>query len=107
VTKQKELLLDGVSNQTVDPQSYVKARSTPVALETFAPEGAKIVTPNVRASAVIRTLLGDDLRPADADEITEEEVNVDCIDVHFRPAYWFRYVWTAKNKMADVAVDAG
>jgi hypothetical protein len=103
--ERKELWLDAVSNQPVNAAPYLKARSAPIALGDFAPEGAQIVAPTVRASAVIRNLLGNDFRPSDADEIKEEEVNVECIDLHLRPAYAFKYVWSAKNKAAEVAID--
>jgi hypothetical protein len=104
--EQKELWLDALTDQPINPQPYLKARSTPVDLDDFAPQGAKIVAPAVRASAVIRTLLGDDFRPADADDFKKEEVNVDCIDLHFRPTYNFKYDWAAKGKSVEVAVDA-
>jgi hypothetical protein len=101
----KELWLDAVLNQPMNAQPYAKANASPISLETFAPENAKIVTPTVRASAVVRALLGEDLWPTDADEVKEERVNVDCIDLYFRPEYRFKYNWTAKNKSAEVAVD--
>ena len=102
----KELWLDGLSSEPFNVQPYLKTSMTPIDLDDFAPDGAKIVAPTVRASAVIRTLLGEDLRPADADEVKEEHVDVDCIDLHLRPTYNFKCVWTSKNKSADVAVDA-
>ncbi len=104
--EQKELWLDALSNQPIHAQAYLKVRATPVNLDDFAPEGAKIVAPAVRASAVIRTLLGEDFRPADADDVKEERVNVECIDLYFRPTYNFKCVWEAKNKSAEVTVDA-
>ena len=55
--EQKELWLDALSSQPINAQPYLKARTIPVNLDEFAPEGAKIVAPTVRASAVIRTLL--------------------------------------------------
>jgi hypothetical protein len=103
--EQKEVWLDAVSSQAVNAQPYLKAQVAEVVLDSFAPEGAQIVTPTVRASAVIRALLGSDLQVADADEVKEEAINVDCIDLYFRPAYGFKYVWAAKNKTAEVAVD--
>jgi hypothetical protein len=103
--QQKELWLDAVTSQPVNAQPYLKAHVAEVVLDTFAPEGAQIEMPTVRASAVIRTLLGNDLQPADADEVKEQEVNVDCIDLYFRPAYAFKYAWAAKNKTAEVAID--
>ncbi len=104
--EQRELWLDAVSNQPVDARPYLRARSTPVNLDEFSPEGAKIIAPTVRASAVIQALLGNDFRPTDADDITEENVNVECIDLHLRPTFGFKYFWSAKNKSAEVAVDA-
>jgi hypothetical protein len=104
--EQKELWLDALSNQPANAQPYLKAMPVPVNLAEFAPESAKVVAPAVRASAVIRALLGEDFRPADADEIKEERVNVECIDLYLRPAFNFKFDWNAKNKSAEVAVDA-
>lgn len=104
--QQKELWLDAVGNQPINAQPYLKSQPNAVDLETFAPENAKIVAPTVRASAVIRSLLGDDFRPTDADEIVEETVNVECIDLCLRPTYSFKCVWAAKNKTAELTIDA-
>ncbi len=104
--EQKELWLDGLSDQPMNAQPYLKASAIPVDLDEFAAEDAKIVAPTVRASAVVRALLGDDLRPTDADAIKEERVNVECIDLYLRPAFNFKCVWTEKNKTADLTLDA-
>jgi hypothetical protein len=104
--QQKELWLDAITDQPVNAQSYGKAALTQVDLAQFTPEGAKIVAPVVRASAVIRALLGDDFRPTDADDIKEETVNVECIDLCLRPVYNFKCVWAAKSKTAELTIDA-
>jgi hypothetical protein len=104
--QRKELWLDAVSNQPADAQPYLKVNATPIDLDEFDPEGAKIIAPVVRASAVIRALLGNDFRPDDADDMKEEEVNVECVDLYFRPAFSFKYVWAAKDKSAEVTIDA-
>jgi hypothetical protein len=104
--EQKELWLDALTSQPINAQPYLNTRAIPVNLDEFAPEGAKIVPPVVRASAVIRALLGDDFRPADADEVKEEHVNVECIDLYLRPTFNFKCTWAAKNKSVDLAIDA-
>lgn len=104
--EQRELWLDALSNQPMNAQPYLKAPPNAVDLDEFTPEGAKIVPPMVRASAVIRALLGEDFRPTDADDITEEHVNVECIDLYLRPTFNFKCAWAAKHKSADMAVDA-
>ncbi len=102
----RELWLDALNNAPVNAAPYLKASVNPVNLDDFAPENAKIVPPAIRASAVIRTLLGEDVRPADADDVKEEHVDVECIDLYLRPTYNFTCVWTSKNKSVDLAVDA-
>jgi hypothetical protein len=104
--EQRELWLDALTNQPANAQPYLKTPAIPVNLAEFAPHDAKVVAPAVRASAVIRALLGEDFRPADADEIKEERVNVECIDLYLRPTFNFKFEWSAKNKSAEVAVDA-
>lgn len=102
----RELWLDALNNSPVNAGPYLKASVKPVNLDDFAPENAKIVPPAIRASAVIRTLLGEDVRPADADDVKEEHVDVECIDLYLRPTYNFTCVWASKNKSVDLAVDA-
>jgi hypothetical protein len=104
--EQREVWLDALNNQPANVQPYLKATPIPVNLDEFAPENAKIVAPAVRASAVIRALLGEDFRPSDADDITEERVNVECIDLYLRPTFNFTFEWSSKSKSAEVAVDA-
>ncbi len=104
--EQREVWLDALTDQPANAQPYLKARATPVNLGEFSPEGAKIVAPTVRASSVIRTLLGEDLRPADADTVKEEKVEVACVDLYLRPTFNFKCVWGSKNKSIDLAVDA-
>ncbi len=104
--EQRELWLEAVNGQSIDAQAYLKGDATSINLDEFAPEGAKIIAPAIRASAVIRKLLGDDFRPADADDIKEEKIDVECIDLYLRPTFGFKYTWAAKNKTAEVAIDA-
>jgi hypothetical protein len=40
-----------------------------------------------------------------ADKILEENVEVTCIDLYYRPVYAFQYRWTGKNKEAIIEVD--
>lgn len=61
----KELWLDAVANKPVNAQPYAKAGVASVNLPSFAPEGAEITEPTVRASGAIRNLLGEDFRPVD------------------------------------------
>jgi len=104
--ERKEVWIDAVTDQPLAHAAYGKAEATAISLDTFAPDGAQIATPTVRASAVIRKLLGDDFRPTDADAMHEEIVEVECVDLVLRPTYAFRYTWTAKGKSVETTIDA-
>ncbi|HEY5094119.1 MAG TPA: hypothetical protein VII69_03275 [Candidatus Eremiobacteraceae bacterium] len=103
--ERKELWLDAVTNKAVDSQSYAKANGVDIELGALASDGSRIVEPTVRASGAIRTLLGDDFRPTEADNVQDETIEVECIDLCLRPAYGYKYVWAAKNKTAEIAID--
>lgn len=103
--ERKELWLDAVTNKAVDSQSYAKANGVDIDLGALASDGSKIVSPTVRASGAIRTLLGDDFRPTEADNVQDESIEVECIDLCLRPVYGYKYIWAAKNKTAEIAID--
>lgn len=103
--ERKELWLDAVTNKPVNAQPYAKAKISPLEVEALAAEGARIVEPAVRASGAVRTLLGDDFRPVDADHVHEETIEVECVDLCLRPMYGYKYTWAAKNKTAEITID--
>jgi hypothetical protein len=103
--ERKELWLDAVTNKPINAQPYAKASAVAVDPGTLASEGTRIVEPTVRASGAVRTLLGEDFRPVDADNVKEETVEVECVDLCLRPMYGYKYTWAAKNKTAEICID--
>jgi hypothetical protein len=99
----KELWVDAVTGDPIPAHATEGAEV--IDLATFAPEGAAIVDPTVRASAVIRQVLGDDMKPPEADAYHEERAEIDTLDLYFWPLYAFDLVWNAKNKTVAITVD--
>ncbi|MGH7407743.1 MAG: hypothetical protein ACREKF_07010 [Candidatus Methylomirabilales bacterium] len=103
--EKRELFLDALSGEVQELRRYLTFDRVAAADgQAFAPDVA-LVPPEVRASAVIRQVLGDVMQPPSADQVLEEEVVVDCLDLYYRPVYAFEYVWEAKSKRATVEVD--
>ena len=75
-------------------------------LETFSPEEVLVVPPQARATAVVRQVMGEVVQAVQAQTILEERVDVNAIDLYFRPVYAFEYEWAAKNKKVVVEYDA-
>jgi len=101
-----EVVFDAVSGQERDWKNYLRFGKEPVPdLSEFAPEGSIVVPPEVRASAVVRQVLGSILRPIQADTIHEERVDVQAVSLYFRPVYAFEYRWQPKDKTAIAEFD--
>lgn len=85
-------------------QSYTKVEISD--LGQFAPADVLVVPPKANATTVMRAVLADVIKPVQAQVIHEERVNVEALDLYFRPVYAFEYEWTTKGKRAVMEFDA-
>jgi hypothetical protein len=85
-------------------QSFAKTEITD--LEGFAPPDVLVVPPQAHATTVVRAVLADVIKPVQAQVILEERVNVDALELYFRPVYAMEYEWAAKGKRAVLELDA-
>lgn len=99
---------NGLSGQKADMGRYEPFTKTEIMdLEHFAPEGLLIVPPQMKASAIIRQVLGEVIQPVTkAQVIHEERVDIRTLELNFRPVYAFEYEWANKAKRVVVEFDA-
>ena len=99
---------DGLSGQKNDFSRYQSFAKTEVTdLTSFAPGGMLVVPPQMRATAIVRQVLGEVIQPVTkAQIIHEERVDVEAIELNFRPVYAFEYEWASKGKRVIVEFDA-
>ncbi|HUF00671.1 MAG TPA: hypothetical protein VMN99_15560 [Anaerolineales bacterium] len=99
---------DGLSGQKADLsrfQSFTKTEITD--LEHFVPNDMLVVPPQMRATAIVRQVLGEVIQPVTkAQIIHEERVDVETIELNFRPVYALEYQWASKGKRVVVEFDA-
>lgn len=98
---------DGITGAKVDLLKYAGAAKTEIAdLTTFAPEGVLVVPPQVKANAVVRQVTAEVVQPVqNVQTIHEERVDIETVDLNFRPIYAFEYEWAAKNKRVVIEFD--
>ncbi len=84
--------------------SFAKAEIADLA--GFAPADTQIAPPQANAATVMRTVLAEVIKPVQAQVIHEERVNVEALDLYFRPVYAFEYEWAAKGKKVVLEFDA-
>ena len=102
------LFIDGSTGAgVIDGPALVASARTEVAdMAALAVDGTMVVSPEQRASAIIRQLLAKAMRPFQADAIFEEALEIENVDLYYRPIWAFEYEWAAKAKRGVVEVDA-
>lgn len=102
--------VEGITgDEAPDLASYLEFPATTIAtdaLESLAPEGAIVVPPQTRASGIVREMLAGMIKSVQADRIVEERVEVQHVDLYYRPVYAFQYRWLPKEKEAIMECDA-
>ena len=99
---------DGLSGQKSDLNRFQRFAKTEITdLEHFALEGILVVPPQMKATAIIRQVLGEVIQPVSkAQIIHEERVDVEALELNFRPVYAFEYEWSSKGKRVVIEFDA-
>jgi hypothetical protein len=103
--RQDSFTFDGMGAKTDLSKYLAYAKSEIADLGQFAPAGVLVVPPQAHATTVIRTVLAEVIKPVQAQKIHEERVNVETLDINFRPVYAFEYEWATKGKRVVLEFD--
>ena len=103
---QETFAFDG-SGASLDVRQYQSFPKTEVInLEDFAPEGVVVIPPKALASTVVRSVLSEVIKPIDAQIIHEERIDIEALEINFKPVYAMEYEWAQKNKKVVLEFDA-
>lgn len=75
-------------------------------LNALRSEGVLVVPPQLASTGIVREAIGGLVRRVVADEITEEVLEVQRLDLYYRPVYAFQYRWISKEREAFMEYDA-
>ncbi len=71
-------------------------------LAALAAENTVVVPPQVKASGLVRDAVAKAIGKIDADQILEERVDLEAVDLCYRPVYAFRYRRAGKEAVVEV-----
>lgn len=106
--EREEMIVDGLTSKpAAELKSYIEAEQREVKnqLKDEVEPNAILVPPQTRVSALMRDSLAKMIKGIHADEILSEDVQVERIDLYYRPIYAFKYSWVSKGKEAILEVD--
>jgi hypothetical protein len=87
------------------PQVVTGPRSEVADPQELSANETIVLPPEQRASYVIRTVIGELLKPVHADQLMEETLLLENADLYYRPVYAFEYRWQPRDKTAVVEID--
>lgn len=108
---QRDWMFDGITKK---PEAHLKTYLGIDAkvvsaddLNEQARAGAIVVPPQAKASMLTRDVISQAIRKIEADRIIEEKMQVDAIDLFYRPVYAVRYKWQQKEAVVEVDAVTG
>ena len=104
----QERFLDAATGQPLPPAAeYVKKdKSEIVDLALLASDQHLIVPPQQSASKIAKALLATMVKQIQADKILSDVVEINTLDLYFRPIYAFEFTWKTKSKTGIAEFDA-
>jgi hypothetical protein len=103
-----ESLIDGMTGkQSPQLQQYVSMGASQIEgqIRDHVDADAILVPPQARVSGIMRDSLSKMITGIQADTIIDEHVEVNTVDLYYRPMYAFKYMWAAKAKEGILEVD--
>lgn len=106
----REWFYDGISKQAVPAlKSYIGHEAKVVDAETLNAQAKAvdpkfptvIVPPQAKSSSLTREVLSQVMPRIEADRIIDEKVQLEAIDLFYRPVYAFRYKWQGKEAVVE------
>jgi len=109
-TASVEYYVDGLSGtKQASLAEYINFPGRVIGLQDLAAlrsEGAIVVPPQLASTGIVRDAVGGLVKRVVADEITEEVLEVEKLDLYYRPVYTFQYRWISKAREAMMEYDA-
>ena len=104
-----EVYVDGVSGQhEEDLVEHIKFPAAAIPfdeLNTFVPDKAVVLSSSLSASAVVRQVLAGMSKQIRANAILDEGLEVQVIDLYYRPVYAFTFRWTTRGRDGVIECD--
>jgi len=102
----RQVLIDGLSGAEVLGLAvyldFAADEADAAQLATLAAQNTVVVPPQVKASGLVRDAVAKAIGKIDADQILEETVELEAVDLYYRPVYAFRYRRAGKEAVVEV-----
>jgi hypothetical protein len=102
----REVLVDGLSGAEGGKLGacldFPAAEADSALLASLAASHIVVVPPHVKASGLVRDAVARAIGKIEADRILEERVELEVVDLYYRPVYAFRYRRAGKEAVIEV-----
>jgi hypothetical protein len=102
----RQVLVDALTGaEVLGLSAYLDFATTPgdaALLASLVAQNTVVVPPKVKASGLVRDAVAKAIGKIDADQILEERVELEAVDLYYRPVYAFRYRRAGKEAVVEV-----
>ena len=102
----RQMLVDGLTGAEDEGLSvyldFTAAEADAARLASLAEQKVVVVPPKVRASGLVRDAVSQAIGRIEADKILEETVQLEAVDLYYRPVHAFRYRRAGKEAVVEV-----
>jgi hypothetical protein len=102
----RQVLVDGLSGAE-DPAlagyfDFTAAEADAAHLLSLTEQQVVVVPPKVKGSALVRDAVSKAIGKIEADRVLQEKVELEAVDLYYRPVYAFRYRRAGKEAVVEV-----
>jgi hypothetical protein len=102
----RQVLVDGLTEAPDDGLAayldFAAAEADADQLAALAQQQVVLVPPKVKASGLVRDAVSKAIGKIEADKILEERVELEAVELYYRPVYAFRYRRAGKEAVVEV-----
>jgi hypothetical protein len=106
IERSEQIFIDAVSGNKTDFQELMQRRSRKLAsIAELEHKDFAIIPARVKASIPVRNMILEIMQPLKAIEIISQNLEIEKLNLCFRPVYVFAYSWKERNQSVAFSID--
>lgn len=106
VSQQQTSCIDAITGEQIDPGEMLSAGSKTLNnISELISNDFEVIPPRLRASIPVRNMIHGLMQPLKAIEILSQTLNIQKLNLCFRPVYTFEYLWENRKQSVSFCID--
>jgi len=104
--QQQTSFIDAISGDSIDPGELLSSGHKRLnSISELINNDIEVIPPRIRASIPVRNMIHSLMQPLKAIEILSQTLNIQKLNLCFRPVYTFEYLWESRKQSVSFCID--